>query len=91
MEKVVEQPSSKDFFMEFVTRFRFSPSRSRIDRFLIFSSAVTVIMSPRRAYVKNVNACNANIVPLVLDHEVSNAEFRNVIQLLAESMTTQNN
>uniref|UniRef100_M1DEG8 Uncharacterized protein n=1 Tax=Solanum tuberosum TaxID=4113 RepID=M1DEG8_SOLTU len=36
---------SKDFSMEFVTRFRFSPSRSRLDRFPISSSAASV-MSP---------------------------------------------
>uniref|UniRef100_M1DFS2 Uncharacterized protein n=1 Tax=Solanum tuberosum TaxID=4113 RepID=M1DFS2_SOLTU len=45
-------------------RFRSSTSKSRIDRFPIFSSATSVIMPPRRAYRRNVNGRNANAAPL---------------------------
>ena len=34
---------------------------------------------------------NANATPPALDQEISNAEFRNAIQMLAQSMTNQNN
>uniref|UniRef100_M1AKQ0 Uncharacterized protein n=1 Tax=Solanum tuberosum TaxID=4113 RepID=M1AKQ0_SOLTU len=44
------------------SRFRFSASRSRLDRFPISSSSALVIMPPRRAYGRNVNACNSNAV-----------------------------
>ena len=48
-------------------------------------------MPPCRANVRNENAKNTNAAPLVTDQEVSNAEFRNAIQMLAQSMTNQNN
>ena len=49
------------------------------------------IMPHRRAYARNANARNANAAPPVPDKEVFNAECRNVIQFLAQSMTNQNN
>ena len=48
-------------------------------------------MPPRRANARNVNARNANVAPLIPDQEASNAEFRNAIQMLDQSMTNQNN
>ena len=48
-------------------------------------------MLPRRANARNVNARNANAAPPIPDQEVSNAMFRNAIQMLAYSMTHQNN
>uniref|UniRef100_M0ZP76 Gag-pol polyprotein n=1 Tax=Solanum tuberosum TaxID=4113 RepID=M0ZP76_SOLTU len=77
--------------MEFVTRFRFSASRSRLDRFPISSSTESVIMHPRRANARNMNARNVNTAPPVPDQEVSNAEFRNAMRMLAQSVANQNN
>ena len=48
-------------------------------------------MPSPRAQAWNVNAHNANIVPLVPDKEVQKQSFRTPIQLLAKSMTNQNN
>ena len=48
-------------------------------------------MPPRRANARNANASNPNAAPPVPDKEVFNAEFRNVIQMLAKSMTKPNN
>ena len=48
-------------------------------------------MSPRRANARNANARNANTASPILDKEVSNVELRKAIQMLAQSITHQNN
>ncbi|TMW99786.1 hypothetical protein EJD97_001963 [Solanum chilense] len=48
-------------------------------------------MPTRRANVRNVNARNANVTPQIPNQKVSNAEFRNVIQMLAMNVANQNN
>ncbi|XP_069152653.1 uncharacterized protein [Solanum lycopersicum] len=49
------------------------------------------IMPPRKTNARNLNDRNANTVPQVPDQEVSNDELRNAINMLAQSMTNQNN
>ena len=47
------------------------------------------IMPPHRGIARNVNARTANATTPVPDQEVSNAHFRNAIQVFALSMTTR--
>ena len=48
-------------------------------------------MTPRKANARTGNAINTITAPPVQDQEVSKNEFRNAIQMLAQSMTNQNN
>ena len=48
-------------------------------------------MPPRRANTRNSNARNANPTLSALDQKVCNAKFRNAIQMMAQTMTNQNN
>ncbi|WMV46174.1 hypothetical protein MTR67_039559 [Solanum verrucosum] len=55
------------------------------------SSYAFQIKTPRKAYPRNANAHNTNVVPIVPNHRVSNVEFRSTIQLLVQCVTNQKN
>ena len=48
-------------------------------------------MPPHRDNTGNVNARNANVARPIPDQKVSNTEFGNSIQMLAQIMTNKNN
>ena len=48
-------------------------------------------MPPHRANSRNAISRNADADPTVPYQEVSNAKFRNTIQMMAQSMANQNN